>query len=604
MASPPGASGRVPHRLLVSDESEDARTRGDGNAPGRSMAQVLGVAARGVALQQVRWAAALLAVLVASTFALTPAADSSAQLIWAALTLVWAALLGGLPRSWVRKRAGGQLAAGLLLTLLLAMAPAALGDGSQRMTLLWLHGFFSLALAAAMAAHQVSVGMIMAGALGASLWGGLEAAPYGLAFALACLATAQRVRRNWGSTLARSMALSDRLRQMERKRDAALKRDREKSRFLAIASHDLRQPVHALGLFAATLHKRLSATADGAITGNLVRSIEGLERSFTALLDLSRLDEGVIPTHVQAFMVGDLFRRLQMQYGGQAELAGLGLRFSPGGKAVISDAQLLERILANLIQNAVRYTVKGGVVVVARTTRSHLNLEVWDTGCGIGAEELPHIFDEFYQVGRGERDRSQGLGMGLAIVKRLTLLLGHRLEVVSVPGRGSMFRVGVPRGSLAGVDEESGAADTLPMVSELAAAEMVLVIDDEESIREGLVMLLQEWGYQVIAAANGDEAERALAALEGRVDLVLSDLHLGPGPGGNEVVASLRRLSGRHIPAILVTGDTAGARLKTVTGGTDPVLFKPVQAKELRNALRMAFTRLDKQPSPSKFGRR
>ncbi|MGM9485010.1 hybrid sensor histidine kinase/response regulator [Roseateles sp. NT4] len=588
----------------MSDESEDAKTRGAGNVPGRSMAQVLGVAARGVALQQARWAGALLAVLVASTFALTPAADSTAQLVWALLTLIWAGLLGGLPRSWVRKRSSTQLAAGLLLTLALAMGPAALSDGSQRMTLLWLHGLFSLALAAAMAAHQVSVGMITAGALAASLWGGLEAAPYGLAFALACAATAQRVRRNWGSTLARSMALSDRLRQMERKRDAALKRDRDKSRFLAIASHDLRQPVHALGLFAATLHKRLSATADGAITGNLVRSIEGLERSFTALLDLSRLDEGVIPTHVQAFMVGDLFRRLQMQYGGQAELAGLGLRFSPGGKAVISDAQLLERILANLIQNAVRYTVKGGVVVVARTTRSHLNLEVWDTGCGISEEELPHIFDEFYQVGRGERDRTQGLGMGLAIVKRLTLLLGHRLEVVSVPGRGSMFRVGVPRGSLVGVGEESGAADTLPMVSELAAAEMVLVIDDEESIREGLVMLLQEWGYQVIAAANGDEAERALAALEGRVDLVLSDLHLGPGPGGNEVVASLRRLSGRHIPAILVTGDTAGAQLKTVTGGTDPVLFKPVQAKELRNALRMAFTRLDKQPLPSKFGRR
>ncbi|RZJ04694.1 MAG: response regulator, partial [Rubrivivax sp.] len=123
-------------------------------------------------------------------------------------------------------------------------------------------------------------------------------------------------------------------------------------------------------------------------------------------------------------------------------------------------------------------------------------------------------------------------------------------------------------------------------------------------IREGLVVLLQEWGYQVVAAANGDEAERALAALEGRVDLVLSDLHLGPGLGGNDVVASLRRLSGRHIPAILVTGDTAGPQLRTVTGGPDPVLFKPVQARELRNALRMALTRADKPPPSPKFGRR
>lgn len=602
MASSSGQHGQATHRLLVSGDAEEAKGRG-APSPRRSMGNVLAVAARGVALQQARWAACLLAAWVAAAFALT--SDwTPPQLAWAAAALTWAALLGLARRSWVRKRSGWQLGAGLLLTLLLAMAPLALDDGAARMPLLWAHGLFSLALAAAVGPHRPSMGMVALFALLASLCAGVEMLPYGLAFALLCVASAQRARRSWGSVLARSMASSDRLRQMERNRDAALRRDRDKSRFLAIASHDLRQPVHALGLFAATLHKRLSATPDGALTSNLVRSIEGLERSFNALLDLSRLDEGVIPTHVQAFMVGDLFRRLHMQYGGQAELSGLSLRFSPGGKAVVSDAQLLERILGNLIQNALRYTAQGGVAVVARTTRSHLNLEVWDTGCGIGEEDLAQIFDEFYQVGRGERDRSQGLGMGLAIVKRLTLLLGHQLEVVSTPGRGSMFRVGVPRSSLVGADEESGAVDTLPMVPEAVGAEMVLVIDDEESIREGLVMLLQEWGYQVVAAANGDEAERALFALEGRVDVVLSDLHLGPGPGGNEVVASLRRLCGRQIPAILVTGDTAGPQLKTVTGGPDPVLFKPVQAKALRNALRMALSRGERGRPSSKFGGR
>ncbi|RZJ05189.1 MAG: HAMP domain-containing histidine kinase, partial [Rubrivivax sp.] len=456
-------SGPAWRRLVVGGDGEEAAGSARPSAQNRGVAQLLKVAAHGVALQQARWAAKLLALLVAATFASTAAWHSTAQVVWAALALVWACLLALLPRVWVRKRSGLQLISALTFTLALGMAPVALAEGSERMTLLWMHGLFSLALAAAMAPHRTSVGMIALGTIGASVCAGYEMVPFGVAFALVAMTTAERVRRNWGGTFARSLALSDRLQQMERNRDAALRRDLDKSRFLAIASHDLRQPVHAMGLFAATLHKRLSGTADGALTGNLLRSIEGLERSFNALLDLSRLDGGVIPTHFQAFMVGDLFRRLQMQYGGQAELAGLSLRFSPGGKAVISDAQLLERILANLIQNAVRYTSQGGVVVVARTTLSHLNLEVWDTGCGISEEDLPHIFDEFFQVGRSERDRSQGLGMGLAIVKRLTLLLGHRLEVASVPGRGSVFRVGVPRGSLVGLGEESGALDTLPM---------------------------------------------------------------------------------------------------------------------------------------------
>jgi CheY-like chemotaxis protein len=229
------------------------------------------------------------------------------------------------------------------------------------------------------------------------------------------------------------------------------------------------------------------------------------------------------------------------------------------------------------------------VVVVARHTRTHVNIEIWDTGCGIAAADLPRIFEEFFQVGRSERDRSQGLGMGLAIVKRLAALLGHRLEVASRAGRGTMFRLGVPVGSLDGMDHETAAADTQPMEPAADAPRMVLVVDDEEPIREGLRLLLQEWGYQVMTAADGAQAEQAVAALEGRVDLILSDLHLGPGPGGHEVVASVRRLCGRPLPAVLVTGDTTGEALRVVAAGADPVLFKPVQPRHLLEALRNAF---------------
>jgi CheY-like chemotaxis protein len=174
--------------------------------------------------------------------------------------------------------------------------------------------------------------------------------------------------------------------------------------------------------------------------------------------------------------------------------------------------------------------------------------------------------------------------MGLAIVKRLAGLLGHRLEVASTLGRGTMFRIGVPIGGLPGIQEDLSPADTQPMTIEVP--QMVLVVDDEEPIREGLRLLLQEWGYQVMTAANAAQAELAVSALEGRVDLVLSDLHLGDGPDGVEVVAAVRRLCGREVPAVLVTGETAAEQIQPLAAGGDPLLFKPVQPRRLYDALR------------------
>lgn len=359
------------------------------------------------------------------------------------------------------------------------------------------------------------------------------------------------------------------------------------TRFLAAASHDLRQPVHALGLFAVSLQRRLAHSADEPLARNLVRAVDGLERSFNAMLDISKLDAGALSPKLETFAVRDMFRRLHMQYAGQAEFAGLGLRFTPAGKTVSSDPQLLERIVGNLIQNAIKYTAHGGIAVVARNHAGGVNIEVWDTGPGIAPAELPRIFGEFYQVGRGERDRAHGLGMGLAIVKRLAALLGHRLEVASVVGKGTVFRIGVPAGGLPGIDETLSAHDTQPMV--WLTTQTILVVDDEEAIREGLLMLLQEWGFQAMTAANAQQAEQAVTALEGRVDLVLSDLHLGGGPDGVEVIANVRRLCGRDIPAILVTGDTAHGQDPQVLGGNDPVLFKPVQPRRLFDALREAL---------------
>lgn len=403
---------------------------------------------------------------------------------------------------------------------------------------------------------------------------------------LACAAAMLSVwrRRAWHALARAVIEREDRIRTAEAERDQAMRADQEKSRFLAIASHDLRQPVHALGLFAATLEKRLQGTADEPVVRNVMRSIDGLDRSFNAMLDVSRLDAGTIEPNIQHFPLRDLFRRLHMHFAGQAELAGLGLRFSPGGKSVSSDPQLLERLLGNLIQNAIKYTREGGIVVVARSTSTHINVEVWDTGVGIAEADLPRVFDEFYQIGRGERARAQGLGMGLAIVKRLARLLGHGLTVTSQPGRGTMFRVGIALGGLGEIQNVTAAADTLPLPA--LAPRTVLVIDDEEPIREGLSVLLQEWGYQAITAASLEEAEAALRRLELPPDLVLSDLHLGQGPDGIAAIEAVRRLCGYAVPAVLITGDTTHDEMRRATESGHPVLFKPVQPRKLLNVLR------------------
>ena len=404
-----------------------------------------------------------------------------------------------------------------------------------------------------------------------------------VAAGLAALIAVMQHRRWYAEARAR-IAQADRIRALEAARDAAIKADQEKSRFLAIASHDLRQPVHAIGLFAATLEKRLQGSAEEPLIRNLNRAIDGLDRSFNVMLDISRLDAGAIEPRVQHFPLRDLFRRLHMHFAGQAEQKGLGLRFSPGGKSISSDPQLLERVLGNLVQNAIKYTDEGGIVVVARSTAGHINVEIWDTGVGIRPADLRKVFDEFYQVGGGQRVRAQGLGMGLAIVKRLVRLLGHELTVSSRPGKGTMFRLRIALGGLPEIQDLTAAADTVP--APILQARTVLVLDDEEPIREGLQMLLQEWGYEAIAAASINEALREVAKLDAPPDLILSDLHLGDGPDGIAGIEAIRRQCGCEITAMLITGDTSHTEIRRATESGHPVLFKPVQPRKLYDALR------------------
>ena len=371
---------------------------------------------------------------------------------------------------------------------------------------------------------------------------------------------------------------------LTRERDAALRAQQDATRFVATASHDLRQPMHALGLFVSTLERRVRGGPEEFLVRNMVRSVEALDQSFGAMLDISRLDAGSMEASLQHFALRDVFRRLHLHYAGLAEAAGMSLRFSPGGKWVRSDPQLLERVLGNLIQNALRHTREGGVVVVARTTATHLNVEVWDTGTGIAPEELPRIFDEFYQVRDAGARRQRGLGLGLAIVRRLVRLMGHTLTVVSRPGRGTMFRIGIATGAFDDVERATAAADTVPLP--VFEARTILIVDDDESIREGLCVVLTEWGYEPHAAASVHEAVERAHALGGVVDLILSDLHLADGEDGLEAVRQVRAACHAEVPAVVITGDTTADEMRRVMAEGLPLLFKPVQPRKLMGALR------------------
>jgi signal transduction histidine kinase len=372
--------------------------------------------------------------------------------------------------------------------------------------------------------------------------------------------------------------------QLRHQMTLAANADREKSRFVASASHDLRQPMHALGLFASALEKRLTGTSEAPLVGNLNRCIESLDRSFNAMLDISKLDAGVVEPQLQSFPIRDVFRRLHMHFAGQAEGSGLGLRFKPGGKHVTSDPQLLERILSNLIQNAIKYTRDGGIVVVARTHGACVNIEVWDTGIGIPETELPRVFDEFYQLHNPERDRNRGLGMGLAIVKRLALLLNHPLTVVSTVGKGTMIRLAVPRTDLDALHGMNLEAETVP--SPIGDARTLIFIDDEENIRDSMALLLREWDYEVLVAGDINAAVMLAANHPEPIHAVLSDLRLRNGEDGLQAINAIRHVLGYPIPAVLITGDTSPDQVKRVHDSGHRVLFKPVLPKELFSMLR------------------
>lgn len=380
--------------------------------------------------------------------------------------------------------------------------------------------------------------------------------------------------------------LHRRLEQVESARAAAEQANVAKSRFFAAASHDLRQPLHSLGLFASALRDVVGSSQGHDLVSRIGDSIGALDRLFDELLDVSRLDAGVVEVRRANLALQPLFDRLESGFAGEAVAKGLELRFVPTALAVNSDPLLLERVLTNLVSNALRYTQRGGVLVGARRRGLRVQVQVWDTGAGIPADQRTLIFDEFYQIGNPGRDRRKGLGLGLAIVRRLTVLLDHPLTFRSAVGRGSCFAVMLPAADapvdVARVEEDA------PPVSPFTFAR-ALVIDDDPDICEATRRLLAGWGVEVRTAHGPADALEQI----GRgftPDVLLADLRLGQAIDGIGLVEELRGNLGADVPALLISGDTGAREFARVKESGLLLLTKPVAPARLRSALHALLT--------------
>ena len=360
-----------------------------------------------------------------------------------------------------------------------------------------------------------------------------------------------------------------------------------KSRFLAAASHDLRQPIHALSLLVAQMRSPARLADRNEIVAQIEAGIAALGNLFDDLLDISKLEAGVVAAQLEDFAISAVLGAINAQFAPLAREKGLRLKVLPVNARVHSDPVLLQRVLSNFVSNAVRYTERGGVLVGCRRRGANLQIAVWDSGCGIPENHREDIFREFVQLESPDRDRGKGLGLGLAIVARLAPLLGSRVQLRSVPSRGSMFAISVP---LAEAQDERKAVSSFPPYSEPTQGAplrgvFAVVVDDDEAACAALQGLLAGWGCLTLAARGGTEALAMLAQHDRAPELVICDYHLSNGENGIEAIRRVQAASECSMPAILVTADGSPEMLRTARHHQYPVLLKPVAPAKLRALL-------------------
>jgi len=378
--------------------------------------------------------------------------------------------------------------------------------------------------------------------------------------------------------------------------------NRAKTQFFTAASHDLRQPLHAMGLFAEALRQKSHDEEVAQLVNSINASVDALEGLFSELLDITRIDSGGVEVNAQSFEIGEILRKLRLHFEPTAFEKGLALRLRGARHVAHADPLLVERILRNLVSNAIRYTDDGSVLVSCRRRGDRLSLQVWDTGRGIGEHERSRVFEEFYQVatsGVMSPDQRKGLGLGLAIVKRLADLMNAPLSLRSELGRGTVFTLELPVGKAARI-----APSAVPGKGPLGitlAGRLIVVVEDEPAVRSGLEALLRGWGA-TLASFDSVAACRAWAAdaSQAKPDLLIVDYRLENGMSGVDAIVAVRDRFGSSVPAIVVTGSTMTGHEQEARDHDFHLLIKPGVPEKLR--ARIAFKLAVKEWSPLPLG--
>ena len=356
------------------------------------------------------------------------------------------------------------------------------------------------------------------------------------------------------------------------------------TQFIAAASHDLRQPVQALVLFASALEAKIFGSPAASLLGDMKGSLDALNMLLDALLDVSRLDAGTVAPRESNFALSTLLDRLVTEFCAQASDKTIMLKSVSSLAIVRTDPTLLYRILSNFLANAIHYTSEGKILIGARRRGKKLRIQVVDTGIGIPTHFQREIFKEFFQVGNPERDRNKGLGLGLAIVDRLSRLLRCPISVRSQEGRGSAFGIDVP---LVGYNVVSNLTYLKPEYPHEIIQErgVVFVIDDEAAVLKGLRLVIEDWGYTVLSARSELEAIELLSLCQQAPDIIIADYRLRSICTGAEVIEHIRQVFNRPIPGILITGDTAPERIREANSHGLTLLHKPIHPSELHIAI-------------------
>ena len=421
-----------------------------------------------------------------------------------------------------------------------------------------------------------------------------------LAFILALLfGITVLMGRTYGSALGQAISLKRRTDELaarlrvemdvaEEARRTAEAANRAKTQFFAAASHDLRQPLHAMGLFAEALRQRTHDPEVAALVNSINESVDALEGLFSELLDITRIDTGGVDVNPAPVRLKDVFSRLRLHFEPTAFEKGLMLSFRGEQHVAHTDPVLLERVLRNLVSNAIRYSDDGGVLVSCRPRQGRLLVQVWDSGIGISELTLPRIFEEFYQVQSSrplEAHHRKGLGLGLAIVQRLVALMEAPISVRSRVGHGTVFSVEVPLGRAPRTIDAAGPAGGRAPLALTLQGRHIVVVEDEMAVREGLVVVLKAWGASVEAFDTVEAVEAALVARSSSLqpDLLLVDYRLPQGRTGVEALRLLRaHWAGHKLPAIVITGSSLGGHEDEAVTEDYHLLIKPVLPNKLR----------------------